>query len=721
MCSCWSSTADVFLSARSAASCSASSRTSVPARAAEPTPSGRLPRPPLLLPRREGQEHLLHVVNFREKDGKRVLNVLSWSNRAHPDAPRPPRPPRRTSTSLWGPPNGPKIVLSPSSGRASAATARDIKSRAGTLGPHGRGRPGRPRRGARALRGRDRRRTDPGALRRRPRTAPRRPHARALRRRVRPDDGLRALLTARIAHPEEFEADRRSSRSKFDNPFLDAIYSRFRDDSDGVIDVDELGLHELAERARRHRRRRAARRLRRRQPARRPGRPLLRGVPRAVRPRPAQGPRRLLHPDAGRAVHRQDRRRRSASRSACRSASPTRRPGRVRREAHPTSSPQACQARRALRLDDRPCQRHRHVPRRVDPASQAERRSSRRGLAATRSRLARARSRSPPTPSATSRSSLDIRRVSARSDAPADLPRRHDSAEAAPRDEELADPISTEGAHADEVKYDWNHNVLIGNPPYDRVESSRHRAASSRPLQEGTSRSLFDDIFDDAKKHVIFSAHASLYNLYVYFWRWAIWKVPRGEHRARRRCDDHRILLARRLPASSDCVGSPARWPTRSSSSTSTVTTRAPVKDENVFDIESPVAIVPRASRQRRRASEPSTACASYVRYRGTRDQKLATGYDLTSSAEATSRPGREHRLARTVIDPGYWTVARPGATCLPWSHSPQFNSSAPGRSRRPGLAGGAMEVVRGHQRAGQASVPLRNHDRRIDDAAKVS
>src|SRR5699024_958528 len=38
--------------------------------------------------------------------------------------------------------------------------------------------------------------------------------------------------------------------------------------------------------------------------------------------------------------------------------------------------------------------------------------------------------------------------------------------------------------------------------------------------------SLFDDVIDPAKQAgVIFSAQASLYNLYVYFWRWAIWKV----------------------------------------------------------------------------------------------------------------------------------------------------------------------------------------------------
>ena len=89
--------------------------------------------------------------------------------------------------------------------------------------------------------------------------------------------------------------------------------------------------------------------------------------------------------------------------------------------------------------------------------------------------------------------------------------------------DELADPISTEGTLADEVKYDRHHNVLIGNPPYDRVESHGTGGFVTSP-HEGP-RSLFDDIFDDAKRHTIFSHHASLYNLYVYFWRWAIWKV----------------------------------------------------------------------------------------------------------------------------------------------------------------------------------------------------
>src|SRR5699024_5692391 len=39
-------------------------------------------------------------------------------------------------------------------------------------------------------------------------------------------------------------------------------------------------------------------------------------------------------------------------------------------------------------------------------------------------------------------------------------------------------------------------------------------------------RSLFDDLRDAARRHgVIFSAIRSLYDDYVYFWRWALWKA----------------------------------------------------------------------------------------------------------------------------------------------------------------------------------------------------
>jgi hypothetical protein len=55
------------------------------------------------------------------------------------------------------------------------------------------------------------------------------------------------LLTARITHPEDFEADALNSVLKFENPFLDALYSSFRRKGDQAFDVDDFGLHDLAE------------------------------------------------------------------------------------------------------------------------------------------------------------------------------------------------------------------------------------------------------------------------------------------------------------------------------------------------------------------------------------------------------------------------------------------------------------------------------------------
>jgi hypothetical protein len=55
------------------------------------------------------------------------------------------------------------------------------------------------------------------------------------------------LLGARIAYPEEFSADSLSSTFKFENPFLDSLYSQFRRDSDDHVELDEFGLLDLVE------------------------------------------------------------------------------------------------------------------------------------------------------------------------------------------------------------------------------------------------------------------------------------------------------------------------------------------------------------------------------------------------------------------------------------------------------------------------------------------
>lgn len=85
------------------------------------------------------------------------------------------------------------------------------------------------------------------------------------------------------------------------------------------------------------------------------------------------------------------------------------------------------------------------------------------------------------------------------------------------------DPIAEEGERAEFVKFDTHHSICIGNPPYMRVDRQSAGGWIAHPPEGG--HSLFDDIHDPARKHTIFSHQASLFNLYVYFWRWAIWKV----------------------------------------------------------------------------------------------------------------------------------------------------------------------------------------------------
>ena len=54
------------------------------------------------------------------------------------------------------------------------------------------------------------------------------------------------LLSARVTHPELFAGGAPLLGIRFSNALLDSIYARFREQSAGEIDVDELGLGELA-------------------------------------------------------------------------------------------------------------------------------------------------------------------------------------------------------------------------------------------------------------------------------------------------------------------------------------------------------------------------------------------------------------------------------------------------------------------------------------------
>lgn len=78
-------------------------------------------------------------------------------------------------------------------------------------------------------------------------------------------------------------------------------------------------------------------------------------------------------------------------------------------------------------------------------------------------------------------------------------------------------------ASAAEVKRKQPVTVVIGNPPYKR---RTRQSGGGFVVHAPQGRALFDDVIEGAQRAgVIFSAQASLYNDYVYFWRWALWKA----------------------------------------------------------------------------------------------------------------------------------------------------------------------------------------------------
>ena len=216
-------------------------------------------------------------------------------------------------------------------------------------------------------------------------------------------------------------------------------------------------------------------------------------------------------------------------------------------------------------------------------------------------------------------------------------------------------PISDQRRQALEVKKDAPVLVCLGNPPYDRHDAvdwntednlSRYggwvrfgdpldvgvtdktgtRSTRKTPKARLTRRqelSILKDFLDPAKHAGHGVRLKNLYNLYVYFWRWALWKVfehdtadgPgivsfitassyldgdafRGmrEH-LRRVCDDLWIL---------DLGGE--GHGTR--------------KSENVFAIQTPVAIA--VAVRTNEADDGTQANVHYARIDGTRQQKLA-------------------------------------------------------------------------------------------------
>lgn len=235
------------------------------------------------------------------------------------------------------------------------------------------------------------------------------------------------------------------------------------------------------------------------------------------------------------------------------------------------------------------------------------------------------------------------------------------------------DPVAAEGERAAELKLHERFTVCIGNPPYDREhreegEDTGHRKGGV--VRYGTEG--FDPLLGDVLQVMRDSRlgkHAkNLYNDYVYFWRWAMWRTTErpsgpgisafispssyldgismaGLRSIMRKWFDEFYVI----DLGGDSIGTQV--------------------EENVFDIRIPVTIGI-GVRNGRERQQLHPCDVKYMRVHGTRAEKLAW---LRSHAFAdvdfTDVPGAHLDVMTPVSDAGYWTwpdLER----LLPWSHS---------------------------------------------------
>jgi hypothetical protein len=241
----------------------------------------------------------------------------------------------------------------------------------------------------------------------------------------------------------------------------------------------------------------------------------------------------------------------------------------------------------------------------------------------------------------------------------------------------FTDPVSVEGENAERVKFETPHTVVVGNPPYDRVTADAVRGWLHEPRVPSGPTPL-DDILKPATENTIFSHIASLYNLYVYFWRWALWKA----------FEQHDGPAVVSFITASSWLTGPGflglRELARRLADEMWVMdlggdNRGTHPEQNVFDIETPVAIVLIARRGRSDPTRP--AHVSYRRVNGSRAEKLAVLEDDAHDLDDgwTQAPADWHDPLVPPTGDESWLTAPALADLFPWQQpGAMFNRTWP-------------------------------------------
>ena len=109
--------------------------------------------------------------------------------------------------------------------------------------------------------------------------------------------------------------------------------------------------------------------------------------------------------------------------------------------------------------------------------------------------------------------------------------------------DEAARTLREETKHATEIKKGVPIMVCIGNPPYDRHDAKKgeknwirygDHEAEGKKQKKHEMTSLLEDFARFVRRRGDGKHLKNIYNSYVYFWRWALWKVCEPAHRAYR-------------------------------------------------------------------------------------------------------------------------------------------------------------------------------------------
>ena len=229
-------------------------------------------------------------------------------------------------------------------------------------------------------------------------------------------------------------------------------------------------------------------------------------------------------------------------------------------------------------------------------------------------------------------------------------------------------PVAAEGRVSARLKESERFTVAIGNPPYLREQQEvgysgkrkggviRHGAAGIKPLLE--------DVAGPMKEAGLGRHVKNLYNLYVYFWRWAVWQtteLPPGPG------------IVAFITASSYLEGksmSGLRYLLRDAFDEILIVDlggegRGALKEENVFDIQTPVAIAFGV----RKGAIDSPCTVRYLRINGSRLQKLKRLCTLSLEDVEAEVSGEGFNPLVPVSDSEYRSWS-PLTDLFPWSWS---------------------------------------------------